>query len=245
LPEDVRAEDVFAPAPMTEPGWFVGRMPAARTPLWFVVPGYEPIGFVATDDDTMFIPPIPLTPLKQSGELSVHVLAVSADVSVTVSPKPCGEQAAGSMTRSGRDVTFRKLPLVPWHVVARAPWSTTAELDVSPVSGNTDVTMTLESARNVSVEMISQGDCKREPERRDLVPGELVVPGLRLVQRNQRLSLSSDNLLGGGYVGSGVMAQYCSAPTVKTAFQNQELRSGDVYLVRDHDRVVLMRFTVQ
>jgi hypothetical protein len=250
VPNGRRPEEVFAPAPLSEDGWFVMQAPSPGTPIWFILPGYEPIGYAALGAGDVFLDAVTFKPLSESGELEVRVSSPGSGVDVALTPRPCepGLPSAAMLHEQRSAFTLRGLPPIPWHVVARAPGSTTASVDVTPTNARTSVELRLEPARVVSFERVTAARhdlCRAAVEQGQAIAGEPVLDAFVLKQKNRRVSFDRSLAPMAGFVGSGALSAYCRDPKVTSNFGERDVRTGDVYAIFAGDLITLIRFTAQ
>jgi hypothetical protein len=265
LPEGKRATDVLAQAPISEDGWFVAEAILRTHPVWFVLPGYEPVGFAVDFDHEgpQYLGEVDFSrSVGTRAELAVHIDGTCSDLTTELIPGVCPDAIHASQhgksepiaTQQGRDPVFSGLSATPFTVLARSRGCTSAELDVWGKPGRVDVPIALEQAKAIDLEYViaKAGElCHAKPEHRAVVPGEhFTLPGtiwLWIKQRNQRLSFEKTATLTGGYLGHGPLSQYCREPTPAESFSDREILNGDVYMAMDmaKQHIVLMRFNVR
>jgi hypothetical protein len=264
-PQGKQLSDVVAQATISDDGWFVAEAFLPSEPVWFVVPGYEPVGFNVdlNGEGPQNLGEVTFRPSMRTGsEIAVHVDGPCSDLTTSLIADPCpdavrasrhgkGDAMAG---KQGRDPVFDGLSQTPFRVLTRGLGCTSAEVDVMGKPGRIDVPITLETARRIELDYLVAKPaelCRAKTEHLNVVPGEhFTLPGtqwLWLKQQNQRLSFEKTAMLTGGYIGHGALNRFCNNPTPAEPFGDHEVLNDDVFMVMDmaKQRIALMRFSVR
>jgi hypothetical protein len=269
LPIGTKSQDVVAQGIVDESGWFATVVDIPFMPIWFVVPGHEPLSVKMRSpaQGEWFLGEVGFRRLSAttSASLTVDVASPRGQSEVSVWTYACPGQFPNHglvdsvrppfLTRRGPVAVFDGLPANAVRIVVREPNAATVEHNVWSLGpGSTRIAVSLETSKKVQVEVLegrSKTLCNSVSAKQDVAVGEdFALAGLRdvrLIQADGGLAFRSA-WRPSRFVGNGPLTTFCNTdPPTPIAFEDRQIQSGDVFRIDNTDlgTAVLMRFEVQ